>query len=117
MRRYLKNQEHENMLKDIDFYHVRENVYKKQLLDTGLDGSKKVVHKADKCLGNKIEDTVIKSNDDKIKKQEPVQEITNSPEKLEEVLNKWKKIIIKMEHYKISELLNDSTVSKFVRSK
>ena len=32
MRRYLKNQEHENMLKYIDFYHVRENVYKKTII-------------------------------------------------------------------------------------
>ena len=37
------------MLKDIDFYHLQENV-KKKLLNTGRDslktGSKKVVHKA-----------------------------------------------------------------------
>ena len=46
--------------------------YKKQLLDTGLDSlktaSKKVVHKADEFLGNKIADAVAMSNDDKVVK-------------------------------------------------
>ena len=46
--------------------------YKKQSFGTGLDslktGSKKVVHKADEFLGNKITDPVAKSNDDKIVK-------------------------------------------------
>ena len=58
------------MLKDIDFYHLRENI-KKQLLDTGLDslktGSKKVVHKAVEFIANKIADVVTKSNDDKLR--------------------------------------------------
>ena len=48
--------------------------------------------------------------------QEPVEEIIIPPEKIEEVLNKLRKNI-KMEHYKISKLLNDSTVSKFVTKK
>ena len=42
--------------------------YDKQFLDTGLDSlktaSKMVVHKAGEILGNKIADTVFKSNDD-----------------------------------------------------
>ena len=37
--------------------------------------------------------TGTRSNDDKIKKQEPVEEITISPEKREEVLNKLKKVL------------------------
>ena len=45
-------------------------------MDTGLDSlktaSKKVVHKAGEYLGNKIADTVTKSNDNNIEKQEPV---------------------------------------------
>ena len=53
--------------------------YKKKLLDTGLNSlkidSKKVVHKAGQCLGNKITDAVTKSNDDKVMKQVPVEEI------------------------------------------
>ena len=40
--------------------------YKKQILDKGLDPSKKVVHKAGELIGNKIADTVIKPNDDNI---------------------------------------------------
>ena len=49
--------------------------YEKQLLDIGLDASKKVVHKAGEFLGNKIADVATKSNDVKIEKQEPVEEI------------------------------------------
>ena len=47
-------------------------------MDTGLDSiknaSRKVVHKASKFMGNKTADTVTKSNDDNIEKQEPVEE-------------------------------------------
>ena len=53
--------------------------YKKQLLDTGLNSlktaSKNVVHKPIEFIGNKVADTVTKSNDDNIEKQEPVEEI------------------------------------------
>ena len=66
------------MLKDIGFYHLRENI-EKQLLDTGVGAvktsSKEVVHKTDEFIGNKIADAVPKSNNDKIEKQEPVQGI------------------------------------------
>ena len=55
--------------------------YKKQLLNTGLDASKKVVHKAGEFLGNKIADAETKSNDDKIVKQKPVEKIIIPPEK------------------------------------
>ena len=89
------------MLKDMDSYHLRENI-KKQLLDTGLDAvkttSKKVIHKSD----------------DKIVKQEPVEEIIIPSEKRDEIFKKLRQVIIKMEHNKVSELLNDSTISKFV---
>ena len=48
-------------------------------MDTGLNSlktdSKKVVHKAGECLGNKIIDAVTKSKDDKVMKREPVEEI------------------------------------------
>ena len=46
--------------------------YKKQLMDKGLDASKKV-YKAGKYLGNKIAAAITKSNDDNIEKQEPVE--------------------------------------------
>ena len=45
--------------------------YKKQLIDTGLDASKKVVYKVVGFSGNKIADVVTKSNDNNIEKQEP----------------------------------------------
>ena len=44
---------------------------KKQLIDTGLDASKKVVYKVVGFSGNKIADAVTKSNDNNIEKQEP----------------------------------------------
>ena len=71
--------------------------YKKELLDTGPDSlkttSKKVVHKAGKFLGNQIADVVTKSNDDKIVKQEPVEEIIIPLEKRDEILNKLRKVL------------------------
>ena len=82
-------------------------------MDKGLDASKKVVHKAVEFLGHKIADTVTKSNDDDIEIQEPVEEIIIPPEKKKQI----EKSIIKMEHYKISKLLNDSTVLRFVVKK
>ena len=67
--------------------------YKKPLLDTGLNASKKVVHEVGEFLGNKIADTVNKSNDVSIEKQEPNEEIIIPPEKREEILNKLRKIL------------------------
>ena len=67
--------------------------YKNQIMDKGLDASKKVVHKAGEFIRNKIADAVTKSNDDNIKKQEPVEEIIFLPEKGEEVLNKLRRVL------------------------
>ena len=54
-------------------------------MNTGLDAvkraSKNVVHKAGEFIGNKFADAVTKSNDDKIVKQEPVEEMIILPEK------------------------------------
>ena len=73
--------------------------YKKQLLDTGLDSlktaSKNAVHKAGEILGNKIADAVTKSKDNKIEKQEPVEEIIVPLEKRDEILNKLRKVLQK----------------------
>ena len=54
--------------------------YRKQILDKGLNASKKVVHKAGEFIGNKIADTVTKSNDN-IEKQEPIEEVIIPPKK------------------------------------
>ena len=67
--------------------------YKKQILERGLNASKKVVHKAGEFIGNKIADAVIKSNDDNIEKQEPVEEIIIPPEKREKILDKLRKAL------------------------
>ena len=56
---------------------------KKQFLDTDLNAvkisSKKAIHKVVEFLGNKITDAVTKPNDDKVEKQEPVEEIIIPP--------------------------------------
>ena len=66
-------------------------------MDAGLDSlktnSKNVFHKAGEYLGNKIADTVTKSNDDKIEKQEFVEEIIIPSEKRDEILNKLRKVL------------------------
>ena len=58
--------------------------YKKQLMDTTLNdvktASKKVARKAGEFIWNKIADAVTKSNDHKIVKKEPVEEIIIPPE-------------------------------------
>ena len=87
-------------------------------MTTGLDllksASKKVVHKAGEFLGNKIADAVTKSNGVKIVKPDEntrnVEEIIIPPKKRRNT-KRLNTSNIKMEHYKISKLLNDSTVS------
>ena len=65
--------------------------YKKQLLDKGLDASKKVVYEVGENLGNKIVDAVTKSNDVNIEKFESVEEIIIPSEEREKMLNKLRK--------------------------
>ena len=92
-------------------------------MDTGLDAlktaSKNVVPKAAEVTGefirNKIADAVAKSNDDKIVKTNPVEEIIIPPEKKRANIKRIKTSVIKIGHYKISKLLNDSSVSKFLK--
>ena len=71
---------------------------KKQFLDTGLDSlktaSEKAVHKTGEILGNKIADAVTKSNDDKIEKQEPVEEIIIPQEERDKILNKLRQVLL-----------------------
>ena len=57
--------------------------------------SEKVVHKAAEFIRNKIADAVTKSNHDKILKQEPVEEIIIPPGKINEILNKLRKVLQK----------------------
>ena len=52
-----------------------------------------------------------------IVKTKPVEEIIIPPEEREKVLHEFKTSIIKMGHYNISKLLNDSSLSKFVTKK
>ena len=97
--------------------------------------SKKVIHKAAKSTGeflrNKIAEAVTKSSNNKIVKTKPVidENSRNSnsnqrnvdeifiPPEVRRNIKRIKTSIIKMEHCKISKLLNHSTVSKLVTKK
>ena len=63
-------------------------------IDSLKTASKKVVHKAGEFIKNKIADAVTKSNDDKIVKQEPVEEIIIRPEERDEILNKLRHVLL-----------------------
>ena len=52
-----------------------------------------MVHKAGKFITNKIADAVTKSNNDKIEKQESVDEITIALEKRDEILKRLRKVL------------------------
>ena len=121
MRRYSIEPRRKKNVKEFEFLSFARK-YKKQLLDTVLDAvktaSKKAVQKVNEFIGNKIADAVTKSNNDKIVKQEPVEEIIIPSEKKRWNIKQIKtSIIIQMENYKIFKLLNDSSVSKFVTKK
>ena len=62
-------------------------------MDKVLNASKKVVHKAVELIGNEIAETVTKSNNDNIEKQEPAEEIIIPPEKREEIFNKLRGVL------------------------
>ena len=85
--------------------------YKKQLLNTWLGASKKVVHEAGEFIGNKIGGAV---NDGNVEKQEPVEQIIIPPKKKRWNIKQTEKSIMKMEHSRISKFMRDSTVSRFV---
>ena len=67
-------------------------------MDTRLDAlktaSKEGVHKAGEFLENKIIEAVTKSNNNKIEKQETVEEIINQTEKTEEILNELRQALL-----------------------
>ena len=69
------------------------NKYRRQLLDSLKNASKKVVHTSGKFLGKKIADAVTKLNDYNIEIQEPVEEIIIPLEKRDETLSKFRKVL------------------------
>ena len=88
------------MLKDMDFYYLQENIKKTIGCSTRFFKNyfQKVVHKIGEFLGNKIADALTKSNDEKIVKsgENPrnVEEIIIPLEKIEEILNKLKQVLL-----------------------
>ena len=101
------------------------NKYRKQLLHTGLDAlktpSKKVVHKTAEAtgefLGNKIVNKIVKTKTCNWWKPKKCWRNNYSAIKKRSNIKRIKTSIIKMEHYKISKLLNDSTLSRFLTKK
>ena len=67
--------------------------YETEIMDKGLNVSKKLVHHAGGFIGNNIADAVTKSNDDKIMKEEPIEEIIIPTEKGEQILNKLRRLL------------------------
>ena len=84
----------------MDCCHLQKKKKKhiKKIVNTGLDSlktaSKKVVDKTGEILGNKMVDAVTGSNDDKMEKQEPVEEIVVPPEERDEMLNKLIQVLL-----------------------
>ena len=73
------------------------------------------MHKTGEFLETKIADKILKPNQAIDENPRNVKEIIVPPEKRERKnIKRIKASIIKMEHYKISKLLNNSSVSKFV---
>ena len=91
--------------------------YKKQILDTGLDSlktaSKKVVHKAGEFIGNRIADAVTKSKNYETR---TCWRNNYSAKNIRWNIRQIEKSIIKMEHYKLSKLLNNSTVANLLQN-
>ena len=119
MGRY-SNHEQENLSKENEFLSFARK-YKKQLLDTGLDSLKtafkKVVHKTGEFLRNKFADVITNSYNGKNCKSKTYLRNNYSTRKKRRNIQQIRASITKMEHYKISILLNDSTVSKFATKK
>ena len=82
MRRYSLEPRKRKYFKGYEFLSFARK-YEKQFLDTDLNAvkiaSKKAIHKVVKFLGKKITDAVTKPKDDKVEKQEPVEEIIIPP--------------------------------------
>ena len=66
-------------------------------MNAGLDAvetaSKKEVHKAGEFFGSKSADAVTNSTDDKIEKQEPLEETIIPPQERDEILNNSRQVL------------------------
>ena len=78
------------MLKDMDFYHLQENIINKYWIKIY---SKNVSHKTGEFIGNEIADAVTKSKDNNIDIQKPAAEIFIPSEKRKKILNKLRKVL------------------------
>ena len=75
----------------MDIYHLQENI--KAIIEHRTRVSRKLVHKTCAFIGNKIADAVTNSYDDKIVKEEPIEEIIIPAVKGEEILNKLRQVL------------------------
>ena len=102
MRRYsieLRTRKYVKGYRFLSFARNLSNKYRKKLFDTGLNSlkiaSKEVVHKTGEFLGNKIADAVAKSDDHKVVKTKPAEEIIIPPGKREEILSELRQVLQK----------------------
>ena len=88
MRYYIEPRKYVKGHGFLSFARNFSNKYRKQLLDTGINPSKKVVDKAAEAtgefIGNKIAGAVAKSKDDKIVKQKST--IDENSRNIEEII-------------------------------
>ena len=118
----LQNQEQKKIKRDgfLTFVKNIAKKYRKQLLDKGLDAlktvSKKTVHKAAETTGEFIGNKILKQKLVIDKNSRNIEKIIIPPEnKRRRSIKCVKTSIIKVGQYKMSKLLNDSTLSKFVK--
>ena len=118
----LQNQEQKKIKRDgfLTFVKNIAKKYRKQLLDKGLDAlktvSKKTVHKAAETTGEFIGNKILKQKLVIDKNSRNIGKIIIPPEnKRRRSIKCVKTSIIKVGQYKMSKLLNDSTLSKFVK--
>ena len=88
----LQNQKRGNMLKQMDFCHLLENI-KKKLLNTELDAVEITPKKQVNFQEIKLQTLQLTQMIKKIEKKERIEEITIPPEKKDEILKKLRKVL------------------------
>ena len=92
-----RTKEYVNGYEFLSFTRYSSKKVKKQLLNTGPNSLKaastKIAQKIGEFLGNKVADAVTTSNDDKIVKTKPVEEIIIPLEKNEEISNELRQVL------------------------
>ena len=92
MTRYFTEPRTRKYVKRYEFLSFAKK-YNTQLLDAGTNASKNFVHKPGKFLVNKITDAITTSNNNNTEKQKAVDKIIIPLEKIEQILDKLRKVL------------------------